>query len=152
MFANTQMMGMDLGFPDVCLTPAGPVIVPVPYPNIALGSTAIPNQLIVMIVAMPAHNLGTITPLTNGDQAGVAGDVQRRRTVVFPARPAGPGPARRALRGAGVPGAGLRVSARCKQPRTVPGNRRERVGAVRLAPLLPVYALPRRRTWGTLEG
>ena len=21
MFANTQMMGMDIGFPDVCLTP-----------------------------------------------------------------------------------------------------------------------------------
>ena len=27
MFANTQMMGLDTGFPDVCLTPtpAGPV-------------------------------------------------------------------------------------------------------------------------------
>ena len=24
MFANTQMMGMDTGFPDVCLTPAPP--------------------------------------------------------------------------------------------------------------------------------
>ena len=31
MFANTQMMGMDMGFPDVCLTP--PVPAPVPYPN-----------------------------------------------------------------------------------------------------------------------
>ena len=37
MFANTQMMGLDAGFPDVCLTPvpAGPV--PIPYPDIAVG-------------------------------------------------------------------------------------------------------------------
>ena len=72
MFANSQMMGMDLAFPDVCLTPAGPVVVPIPYPNIAMGPTAIPSQMIVLIEAMPAHNLGTITPLTNGDNAGVA--------------------------------------------------------------------------------
>jgi hypothetical protein len=70
MFANTQMMGMDLAFPDVCLTPM-PLPVPVPYPNIAMGPTAIPSQMSVMIMAMPAHNLGTITPLTNGDNAGV---------------------------------------------------------------------------------
>jgi Domain of unknown function (DUF4150) len=71
MFANTQMMGMDMAFPDVCLTPAGPVMVPIPYPNIAMGPTAIPNQVVVLIMAMPAHNLGTITPLTNGDNSGV---------------------------------------------------------------------------------
>ena len=29
MFANTQMMGMDLAFPDVCLTPT-PAPVPIP--------------------------------------------------------------------------------------------------------------------------
>ena len=72
MFANSQMMGMDLAFPDVCLTPAGPVVVPIPYPNIAMGPTAIPSQMIVLIEAMPAHNLGTVTPLTNGDNSGVA--------------------------------------------------------------------------------
>jgi hypothetical protein len=71
MFANTQMMGMDMAFPDVCLTPAGPVVVPVPYPNIGMGPTAIPNQTVVLVMAMPAHNLGTVTPLTNGDNAGV---------------------------------------------------------------------------------
>ena len=70
MFANTQMMGMDMAFPDVCLTPAV-VPVPIPYPNIAMGPTAIPNQVVVNIMAMPAHNLGTITPMTNGDNAGV---------------------------------------------------------------------------------
>jgi hypothetical protein len=71
MFANTQMMGMDMAFPDVCLTPAGPAMVPIPYPNIAMSPTAIPSQMIVMIMAMPAHNLATVTPLTNGDNAGV---------------------------------------------------------------------------------
>ena len=66
MFANMQMMGMGMGFPDVCLTPAGPAAVPVPYPNIAMGPTAIPDQVIVMSIAMPVHNLGTLIPLTNG--------------------------------------------------------------------------------------
>ena len=85
MFANTQMMGMDIAFPDVCLTPAGPVVVPIPYPNIAMGPTAIPNQTTVMIMAMPAHNLGTTTPLTNGDNAGVGTGVASG-TVMGPSR------------------------------------------------------------------
>ena len=38
MFANSQMMGTDIAFPDVCLTP--PIPVPVPYPNVARGPTA----------------------------------------------------------------------------------------------------------------
>ena len=85
MFANTQMMGMDMGFPDVCLTPAGPAAVPIPYPNIAMGPTAIPNQMSVLIMAMPAHNLGTIIPLTNGDNAGVLLGVASG-TVMGPSR------------------------------------------------------------------
>ena len=67
---NSQMMGTDLGFPDVCLTP--PVPVPVPYPNVAMGPMAIPNVFKVLILGMPAHNLGTTIPMTNGDNAGVA--------------------------------------------------------------------------------
>jgi hypothetical protein len=72
MFANTQMMGMDLGFPDVCLTPtpAGPV--PIPYPDIAMGPTAIPSQVKVFMMCTLAHNMATTIPLTNGDNAGVA--------------------------------------------------------------------------------
>jgi hypothetical protein len=71
MFANTQMMGMDMAFPDVCLTPAVPSPIPIPYPNIAMAPTAIPSQMTVLIMAMPAHNLGTITPMTQGDDPGV---------------------------------------------------------------------------------
>ncbi|MDB4930367.1 MAG: type secretion protein [Myxococcaceae bacterium] len=85
MFANTQMMGMDLGFPDVCLTPtpAGPV--PIPYPNIALGPTAIPSQVNTLFMCTPAHNLATVIPLTNGDNAGVATGVASG-TVMGPSR------------------------------------------------------------------
>ncbi len=71
MFANSQMGGMNLAFPDVCNTPspAGPV--PVPYPNITTGLTAIPNVPNILIAGMPAHNLGTTIPFSNGDNAGV---------------------------------------------------------------------------------
>jgi hypothetical protein len=72
MFVNTQMGGLDLGFPDVCLTPAPPgPPVPVPYPNIANGMMAIPNCPKVLLMGMPMHNLDTIIPMTNGDEAGV---------------------------------------------------------------------------------
>jgi hypothetical protein len=72
MFANTQMMGMDTGFPDVCLTPtpAGPV--PIPYPNIAMGPMGVPAAYTVLFFATPAHNMSTSIPMTNGDNAGVA--------------------------------------------------------------------------------
>lgn len=68
MFANCQMMGLDLAFPDVCKTPPA---IPIPYPNIALGPTAIPNAWNILFMCAPAHNLATVTPLTNGDNAGV---------------------------------------------------------------------------------
>jgi hypothetical protein len=70
MFANTQMMGIDLGFPDVCLTPM-PAPIPVPYPNVSTGMMGVRAADNVLIMCAPAHNLGTIVPLTNGDNAGV---------------------------------------------------------------------------------
>ena len=72
MFANTQMMGMSMGFPDVCLTPTPVGPVPIPYPNIAMTPTAIPSQVKCMFMCTPAHNMATTVPLTNGDNAGVA--------------------------------------------------------------------------------
>jgi hypothetical protein len=85
MFANTQMAGQDMAVPDVCLTPspAGPV--PIPYPNIAMGPTAVPSQTKVLIMAAPAHNLATTIPMTNGDNAGVALGVASG-TVMGPSR------------------------------------------------------------------
>lgn len=69
-FAKTQMLGLDFAFPDVCLTPAV-VPVPIPYPNIAMPMAAIPTQYKVLTMAMPNHTATTITPLSNGDEAGV---------------------------------------------------------------------------------
>jgi hypothetical protein len=72
MFAATQMMGTDMGFPDVCLTPSPVGPVPIPYPNITMAPMAIPNVMNVLIMGMPAHNMGTTIPMSNGDNAGVA--------------------------------------------------------------------------------
>lgn len=71
MFANTQMMGTDMAFPDVCLTPT-PVPTPIPYPNIAMGPMGVPAAYNILFMAAPAHNMSTTVPLTNGDNAGVA--------------------------------------------------------------------------------
>jgi hypothetical protein len=73
MFANTQMMGMDMAFPDVCVTPAAPSPIPIPYPNMAMGPTANPGTACrkVFINMMPVHTLRTEIPMTNGDNAGV---------------------------------------------------------------------------------
>ncbi len=85
MFANTQMGGLDTGFPDVCLTPspAGPV--PTPYPNLATRPMGVNAAYKVLFNAAPAHNLGTTIPMTNGDNAGVAMGVASG-TVMGPAR------------------------------------------------------------------
>lgn len=72
MFANTQMMGMDMGFPDVCLTPSPVGPVPIPYPNIAAAPMGVPAAYKVLFMCAPAHNMSTSIPLTNGDNAGVA--------------------------------------------------------------------------------
>lgn len=74
MFANTQMMGMDMGFPDVCMTPAppAPAPIPIPYPNIAMGPTVVNPVPNVMFMCTPAHNMASKTAMTNGDNAGVA--------------------------------------------------------------------------------
>lgn len=84
MFANSQMMGIDMGLPDVCLTPS-PAPVPVPYPNIAAGPMGVPAVYNVLFMGAPAHNLATTIPLTNGDNAGVAMGVASG-TVMGPSR------------------------------------------------------------------
>jgi hypothetical protein len=71
MFANNQGGGQDMGFPDVCLTPTPPVVTPIPYPNIAMGPMGTGAAYTVLFSCMPAHNMGTSIPQTNGDNAGV---------------------------------------------------------------------------------
>lgn len=61
--------------PDVCLTPEVPSPVPVPYPNIAMSDLADPASIVsnVLVVGMPALNMGSVLLLSDGDQAGTAG-------------------------------------------------------------------------------
>lgn len=74
-FAITQMCGLNMAFPDVCLTPiptpVGPIPIPLPYPNISTPVTAIPSQFKVLTLAMPNHNLMTFTMLSLGDMTGL---------------------------------------------------------------------------------
>jgi len=62
-------MGVDLGFPDVCMTP--PAAVPIPYPNIALGPMTVPAVYNVLMFCAPAHNMFSTVVMTNGDNTGV---------------------------------------------------------------------------------
>ncbi len=77
MFANCQMGGVSIATPDVCTTPVGPSVVPIPYPNIAQNAMADPSTAVqkVLINGAPAHTLQTIVPTSSGDEAGVIGGV-----------------------------------------------------------------------------
>jgi hypothetical protein len=75
MFANCQAGGMSTAFPDVCKTPAGPVVVPIPYPNMALLPMSVGFCPTILFGGAPAHNLTSIVPLTMGDDAGVLGGI-----------------------------------------------------------------------------
>lgn len=70
--ASNRGAGQNMGFPDVCNTPAGPVTVPIPYPNIALNAQASPFSTIVRVSGVNALNMGSKIPMTSGDEAGVA--------------------------------------------------------------------------------
>lgn len=69
--ASNSGVGMNIGFPDVCVTPVGPVPVPIPYPNMALNATAVPFAPNVLISFVPGLNMAAEMPMTLGDNAGV---------------------------------------------------------------------------------
>lgn len=70
--ATNRGVGMNIGFPDVCLTPVGPAVVPIPYPNFALTAQAAAFSPVVRVSGVNALNLGSMIPMTMGDDAGVA--------------------------------------------------------------------------------
>lgn len=65
MFANTNLGVLNLGFPDVCLTP--PLEIPIPYPNIALSLTHIPSVFNILLDCGLAENLLTEGTVSLGD-------------------------------------------------------------------------------------
>jgi hypothetical protein len=71
MFMLSMGPGMDMAFPDVCLTPVGPVVVPVPYPNTAMSVTTAPMVANVLVECTPGLNMMSKGLVSLGDQAGV---------------------------------------------------------------------------------
>jgi hypothetical protein len=61
---------MDLGFPDVCLTPL-PVPVPVPYPNMAVSAATLPAAFNVLTECTPTLNMASKGLVSLGDQPGI---------------------------------------------------------------------------------
>jgi carboxyl-terminal processing protease len=64
--ANNKGVGMDFGFPDVCLSPAGLI----PFPNFSLNAMKLPFSPNVWFSMLPALNMASFSPLTLGDQPG----------------------------------------------------------------------------------
>jgi hypothetical protein len=71
MFMLSMGPGTDLAFPDVCLTPIGPVVTPVPYPNTAMSATTMPMVPNVLVECTPALNMMSMGLVSLGDQPGV---------------------------------------------------------------------------------
>ncbi|MFO0552594.1 MAG: S41 family peptidase [Polyangiaceae bacterium] len=67
--ASNRGVGMNVGFPDVCMTP--PLGVPVPYPNLAMNALSAVFSPNIFVGYMPQLNVASVVPLTLGDQAGV---------------------------------------------------------------------------------
>ncbi|MEP7125730.1 MAG: S41 family peptidase [Byssovorax sp.] len=70
--ASNRGVGLNIGFPDVCLTPIAGVPVPIPYPNFAAHGMAAPFAATVLIAGMNGLNQGSMIPMTFGDEPGVA--------------------------------------------------------------------------------
>lgn len=91
MFANCSLGGMAFAMPDVCKTlvyvGVSVSTIPIPYPNISTTPMALPPtaNLKHLIMMMPAHNLSTTVPMTNGDNLGILGGASSS-TVMGPAR------------------------------------------------------------------
>lgn len=85
MFGNSLGGGVNIGFPDVCLTP--PVAVPIPYPNISLGPVGFPPAFKIFWSGTPSHNLMTTPMISNGDNPGVAGFGVVSHLIMSPTRP-----------------------------------------------------------------
>ena len=82
MFASSKEMGMCIGFPDVCITPAPPPVgqAPVPYPNNAACPIAEDTSEKVFVSGVQAIIKKTSYSASVGDQAGVKGGVVSGKT------------------------------------------------------------------------
>ncbi len=76
-YVSTNMAGMTLAFPNVCLTPSAPSPIPVPYPSIGQCATASAPTCSMMVKILNKNVLTSKSevPKTNGDEAGTNGGV-----------------------------------------------------------------------------
>lgn len=70
MFQLTMGSGMDMAFPDVCLTPTL-VPTPIPYPDMAFSVTSAPAAYNILTECMPSLNQLSEGLVSVGDQPGV---------------------------------------------------------------------------------
>ncbi len=73
--ACTIACGQAFAMPDVCLTPAAPSPVPVPYPNTGMLNQAKGTATKVKIAGKPAILLNSTISRSMGDEAGSNGGV-----------------------------------------------------------------------------
>jgi hypothetical protein len=75
--ASSTEKGQCVSFPDVCKTPAGPAVVPVPYSNTAqLNQTNMSTaSQTVFLVGKNAVTENTEITMSSGDEAGSIGGV-----------------------------------------------------------------------------
>lgn len=67
--------GMCFAFPDVCNTPSGPGMIPVPYPNIAQLADATGTASTVTAGGKAVIVSSSEIPTSSGDEAGSGGGV-----------------------------------------------------------------------------
>ncbi len=82
--ACNRSMGMSLGFPDPCMTPVGPAIVLMPYPNAAKHAMAVGFSPSVFFSGSPGLTVASFIPITPLAAAGLDGKQAGRFTAGNP--------------------------------------------------------------------
>lgn len=79
--ASTSGGGICFAFPDVCKTPSPGGPVPIPYPNFGNVMQITKTAKKVKICQKPAVTKKSEIPMSQGDEAGVAGGVVSNRNM-----------------------------------------------------------------------
>ena len=72
---HKESNGQAMFMPDVCITPAAPSPIPIPYPNIAMSSDADKGAKNVTVDGNPILVEGSTFSRSSGDEAGTNGGV-----------------------------------------------------------------------------
>lgn len=67
--------GLSIVFPDVCLTPMGPSMVPIPYPNVSTAADTSEGPTSVVCEGQMPMVKGAKYAKSSGDEAGTGGGV-----------------------------------------------------------------------------